>query len=268
MMLRGPTLTRSFDEFNLRLTERRGSRTLLGMFGNSATGVALGVGFAVLLTACALSKEPALMRPDATIDGIIVPSGDSDRDGICDSTEQNIGTNPFVADSDSDGFPDDVELAFDSDPHAPGEPNRDDVVYVSESATAALSVMPLIRVRGMGQTFTGYIVPGTSSRASGSAAELVQAAFASGAYPMSNVFRIDTEAQRFEGVEGTTQLLFELRLFAGSMEARDCRRSFVLRYFAKTSEGAVYSGPSYLVVVTPDAASESLATWCAPQSCY
>ncbi|MBK8171512.1 MAG: hypothetical protein IPK60_14360 [Sandaracinaceae bacterium] len=220
------------------------------------------------LSACALSQPGISERDASTEDGPPVGT-DSDQDGICDATEESVGTNPFDADTDGDGFPDDVERALNADPRMPAQPLRESVVYISEGATAPLSVMPMVRVRGMGETFSGYSASGNAVRAMGVVAtDLVQAAFASDAYPRANVFRILSESERFEGVEGTTQLLFEVRLFAGAMAPRDCRRAFGLRYLVKNNEGSIYGGPSYLVVVTPDVESENYTEWCPPVSCY
>lgn len=221
-----------------------------------------------ILSACALSSGPPFSPNDGGQDAPPSSTNDFDRDGICDATEDSLGTSPLQADTDGDSFPDDVERAFGSDPLMPASPNRDELVYLSESATAAFSVTPVLRVRGMGQVFTGFATAGAGARTGGVlATDLIDSAFAVDADPRSNVFEIDSENQRFVGVEGTTRLVFDLRLFAGALDPRDCRRSFVVRYFAKTVEGNVYSGPTYLVIVTPDVNSEHFDDWCEQQVC-
>lgn len=221
-----------------------------------------------LLQACAISSGPNLPATDASTDVPFTSYNDFDHDGICDATEDSLGTDPLQADSDGDSFPDDVERAFGSNPLVPAEPNRDDIVYLSESATAPLSVTPVLRVRGMGQVFTGFATAGAGARTGGVlATELVESAYAVDAYPRANVFEIDAANQRFVGVEGTTRLIFDLRLYAGNQEPRDCRRAFIVRYYAKTLEGNVYSGPTYYVIVTPDVNSARYAEWCEQTVC-
>jgi hypothetical protein len=44
---------------------------------------------------------------------------DSDGDGLCDSDELVMGTNPLLADTDGDGYPDGLEVTLGSDPLNP-----------------------------------------------------------------------------------------------------------------------------------------------------
>lgn len=55
------------------------------------------------------------------------PIPDSDNDGLLDTTEQQLGTNPFQRDSDTDGLDDGQEVQLGSDPLFP-DTDRDGVV--------------------------------------------------------------------------------------------------------------------------------------------
>ncbi len=53
------------------------------------------------------------------IDGKPVVCSHSDGDGLCDSDELLMGTDPYKADTDGDGYPDGLELTLGSDPLDP-----------------------------------------------------------------------------------------------------------------------------------------------------
>lgn len=62
------------------------------------------------------------------------PQNDSDGDGLLDSTETALGTNPNDADSDGDGINDGAEVG--PDPNAPPDRDGDGIIDALESSTA------------------------------------------------------------------------------------------------------------------------------------
>ena len=50
---------------------------------------------------------------------------DSDSDGLCDKLEEGLGTDPYDADSDDDGYDDGTEVKSDHDPLGSGELSYD-----------------------------------------------------------------------------------------------------------------------------------------------
>ncbi|HFC53430.1 MAG TPA: VCBS repeat-containing protein [Gammaproteobacteria bacterium] len=69
--------------------------------------------------------------PDATNAACVVVS-DRDQDGIPDSVEEGLGTNPDNKDSDGDGKEDGAEVG--DDPAAPGNRDKDDIIDALDSA--------------------------------------------------------------------------------------------------------------------------------------
>jgi uncharacterized repeat protein (TIGR01451 family) len=86
----------------------------------------------------------ALARGRQRVDGKPVCL-DSDGDGLCDSDEVIIGTNPYVADSDGDGCPDGLELALGSDPLDPNSvPNIRPPGYYVTRPVSIRNAIPIV----------------------------------------------------------------------------------------------------------------------------
>ena len=89
----------------------------------------------VIGTACGGGKEGAVAISESTVDRTtaVVPTAtatpvpDSDNDGLLDSEEARLGTNPFQRDSDVDGIDDADEVRLGSDPLFP-DTDRDGIV--------------------------------------------------------------------------------------------------------------------------------------------
>ena len=71
---------------------------------------------------------------------------DSDGDGLCDSDELLIGTDPFKADTDGDGYPDGLELRLGSDPLNPRSiPDIRPPGYYATPPVSIFNTIPLVR---------------------------------------------------------------------------------------------------------------------------
>ncbi len=220
----------------------------------------------ILTSACSVSREPGLSdRDGGGYDAGPIPGVDSDGDALCDITEAGIGSDPNDVDSDDDSFPDDVEWRANYDATAPAEPARDHVIYIRETATEPLSTTIVVPVRGAGQVFQGYVSASGSLRESELiVTDFLAQGFALDAYPRANVLNIDSEAARFIGVEGRTQLVFSIAFQNGTNPLRDCIRAFPFRFNVKTDVGNIVWSDAYLLVVVPDPASAHASEWCSP----
>jgi len=88
------------------------------------------VGLGVATLACGDTTSPdggASAGPAPTQMPTPTPIPDSDNDGLLDTMEQQLGTNPFQRDSDTDGLDDGQEVQLGSDPLFP-DTDRDGVV--------------------------------------------------------------------------------------------------------------------------------------------
>jgi len=96
---------------------------------------------------------------------------DSDKDGLCDSTEADLGTDPRAADTDSDGLPDLIEAGNGFDPTDPASPAPDQVGFLESQPDAVLDFEVRLTVNGDGQGLSGVFESISSIYADGGAAE-------------------------------------------------------------------------------------------------
>jgi len=134
-----PSTPLTYSAFGLTFSILNGSASLLG----PAPLAAPSLSFRIPIDPVFLKE--ALARGARTINGKPVCM-DSDGDGLCDSDELIIGTNPFRADTDGDGYPDGLELRLGSDPLNPN--SIPDLRPPGYFATPAVSVINTIFIAG------------------------------------------------------------------------------------------------------------------------
>ncbi len=196
-------------------------------------------------------------------DGARPPRLDSDGDGLCDVSETGRGLNPNDPDTDGDGFDDGWETALNLDAFLPSNPDRATVFLLGEAAAARVTVPIAVNVRGEGADYAGTFEALPPASADGStAARYYVSAIPLFADPPSNVAVIDSEAETFRGVVGTTALNFELTFGIPDTDFAGCMRGFNFRYVVKQSDGRVVGAPRGILVVLPFGDTLATGTWC------
>ena len=199
-------------------------------------------------------------------DATIIDRTDTDGDGLCDVTEASWGTDPTLPDTDGDGLTDRAERDFGYAPLRPDSPDRAELVFLEEdvASTAQLGIDRV--VRGEGGTYSGAFEPLPVFDPFGlRASDFLVSSVAVGAIPMENVFEVRPTEERFVGVFGRTDLVFEASFRFGAAESRGCARAYPFRYQIKRDDGALVFFGRYLLVVLPAGERLGTATWCAPE---
>src|SRR5436190_1022643 len=83
------------------------------------------------LTGCSVASSRDFLLPRGAMVGAIV---DSDGDGLCDPTEEVLGTASHEVESDAVGLPDGPEAIASADPLSNADPATDHVLYLPPSA--------------------------------------------------------------------------------------------------------------------------------------
>lgn len=228
-------------------------------------GALASLALALSLGACDGEPPPPPPPGDAGAEDAEVPDPfvDTDGDGLCDSTELARGTDPLAIDTDDDGLTDRVEVDLGYQPTRPSSPEREALVFLTENERGGVQV-PIERVvRGEGENYTGTFEPlPVSDRLDLTAGDFFTTALAVGAVPRENVFEIAPEEQRFYGVVGRTQLVFEVRFAFGDNVARSCARAYPFRYQIKRSDGRLLYIGRFLLVVLPVGDRLDTTEWC------
>ncbi|MFI5305767.1 MAG: hypothetical protein ACHQ53_00365 [Polyangiales bacterium] len=194
---------------------------------------------------------------------------DSDMDGLCDSTEEDLGTDPHAADTDGDGLPDLIEVGNAFDPTDPSSPAPDQLGYLQAQPDAVLDFPVRLTVTGDGQGLSGVFESISSIYADGgSAADYFVGAQAVSADPAGGVRTIDTTSAHFESVLGRARLAFSLRFqYPADGKTRTCARAYPYRYSVKADDSSTPAQRLELLLLTPDAQTGHNVKYCLPRTC-
>jgi hypothetical protein len=163
-------------------------------------------------------------------------------------------------DTDGDGIPDRIEFDFGFLPTRTDSPDRSILVWLDEAPNRSVRLAVSHVVVGEGHTFTGAFRP-LPAASEEDASTFYRASFAFAAIPRENVFEIFPELQRFAGVTGRTELVYEVFFETPqSYELQGCRRAYPWRYDVKRNDGSLVLARRYLLIVGPEGTSE----WCVP----
>ncbi len=194
---------------------------------------------------------------------------DSDHDGLCDVTEEQLGTDPHAADTDGDGLPDLIEVGNNFDPTDPQSPQSGRVAYLQAEPSAVVDFQVRFTVNGDGQGVSGGFETITSIYGDGvTAGDFFTGAQAVSADPTDGVRSIDGAAARFASVLGRARLGFSLRFeYPGDGPQRTCARAYPFRYSVKADDGTTLAQQQLLLALTPDAKVGKQVDYCLPSDC-
>jgi hypothetical protein len=238
---------------------------------NGMPGLLLALWVALQLTAAACTQ--AVTDAPITSKDVPVPppakNDDRDRDGLCDSSEERIGTNPDVLDTDADGLPDVVEVLAGYNPTDPSNPGLDQLGYLVGQPGRALDLELRSTIEGNGQGATGQFMARNAFDVQGlRASDFFVSALAVGAEPPDNVRGIRAGEERFGSVLGRTRLTFRLHFeFASDVMLR-CVAALPFMYSIKSDTGGYMGSRDYLLVVPPNDAAFEPADFCRPLACF
>jgi hypothetical protein len=207
------------------------------------------------------SKRPTTTKP------AIDKTADQDHDGVCDATEQQVGTDPKSADTDGDGFPDLIELGNGFHPTDPSSPAPDQVAYLEARSGATLDFSLRATVDGDGQGVSGLFQTISSIYGDATTAEdFFTGAEAVSADPVDGVRNIDASSARFDSVLGRTRLVFSLH-FEYMGASKTCARAYPFRYGMKSDDGQTSGERLYLLVLAPQGQMGHDIKYCLPTDC-
>jgi hypothetical protein len=240
-------------------------------------GRSLALLFALQLLAAACTGEPpqaastAGQGSTAMAGSSAHPYGrndDRDQDGLCDASEQRLGTDPSKFDTDADGFPDVVEVLSGYKPTDPVLPGPDQVGYLVAEPGRTLELELRSTIDGDGQGATGQFMARSAFDARGlSAGDFFMSGQAIAAEPPENVRGMQASEEHFASVLGRTRLTFRLHFQFDSTQTLDCAAALPFDYAIKSDISGYVSIRNYLLVLMPNGAGLEPKDFCRPVAC-
>lgn len=208
------------------------------------------------------------MIPDASAEGGQPGLEDQDGDGLCDATEEELGSSSESADTDGDGLPDFIELIYGFVATDPNAPDSDQLGYMVARAGAESGFDIRLSGEGEGSDFTGFFQDLASPYEDGiTAGSYFVTSEALAAEPPEAVRAIDAAQQRFVSVLGPVRLeLFALFRADDLIEEDGCARAYPFRYRLKDERGELEDERLYLLIVAASGL-DTPADFCLPTPC-
>jgi hypothetical protein len=225
------------------------------------------------LAACSSVDAPSaqfLVQPGAAGSASLpsTKTNDADQDGLCDRSEEQLGTSSASIDTDGDHIPDVIEVIGGYSPTDPTSPGVDQLGYLEAQPGRMLELELRATVEGKGQGATGQFTALNAFDARGLRAnDFFMSGLAVRAEPPDNVRGIQPGDERFSSVLGRTRLTFRLSfsyIWDGKL---DCAAALPFVYAIKSDIGGYSDARSYLLVVTPKGAGLRAADFCRPVAC-
>lgn len=216
----------------------------------------------LLVVLCACSSQQR--EVDGADGGMDDSRRDSDRDGLCDMTEADKGTDPRVLDTDGDTLPDGLEVALGYSPVDSASPDASRLV----SAANAASLRIRFSVDGSGDSYKGLFLPISSPFSTAEdATSLLDSNIALEALPADNVRDILAKEQRFDTVTGSTRLAFELTFDLTELDPVPCTVAHPFSYALTKVGGGLVEQQKYLLVIPGETDSADPPAFCPPSNC-
>lgn len=225
-----------------------------------------------------LDRAPAVDRPPD-----VSPTADRDRDGLCDLTESMRRTALDRADTDGDGLLDSFEVRIGSDPLSGRSPPAADRVLLREGDAAFATLEHLVEYRGIGDVVSATVLDRTAGLDGLRSSDLWDlTVVATDASPAAFVRAVT--GPRFVGVLGTVILRWRLTATpratapAPARAALGCRRAYEAQIVVKREGGDILATrPVVFELAPPEPASDAAApAWpavspeglCLPARCF
>ena len=227
--------------------------------------------FALQLTAAAACHATTASDvADAAVPYTTPKPSDRDHDGLCDDSEEELGTNPDKLDSDDDGWPDATEAIVDTDPLDPNSPSRDQVGSISPDP-GTLDFSAAITAFGDGEGVTGqFLARNGLDRKNRRAIDYFRGMVATSAEPPDNVRGEHADAGHFDSIVGATRLTFRLQFAIMSAQNLPCAAALPFDLALKSDAGGLIGTQRYVLVVTskqPRGPTLAATDVCLPASC-